>query len=47
MVVLKQIRKRALQLPEVEEAPHFEKTSFRVRKKIFATFDAEETTATL
>lgn len=36
-----------MQLPEVEEDPHFEKTSFRVRKKIFATFDAEETTATL
>lgn len=26
-------------LPEVEEAPHFDKISFRVRKKIFATVD--------
>jgi hypothetical protein len=30
-------RKIALLLPEVTEAPHFEKTSFRVNKKIFAT----------
>ena len=32
-----QFRKRALAFPEAVEAPHFEKTSFRVRKKIFAT----------
>ena len=25
--------------PEVTEEPHFEKTSFRVRKKIFVTYD--------
>jgi hypothetical protein len=29
----------ALALPEVIQLPHFEKTSFRVRKKIFATLD--------
>lgn len=27
---------------EAEEAPHFEKTSFRVKKKIFATLDEKE-----
>jgi hypothetical protein len=29
----------ALSFPETTEEPHFEKTSFRVRKKIFATYD--------
>lgn len=29
----------ALSFPETTEEPHFEKTSFRVKKKIFATFD--------
>ena len=28
-----------LSLPEASVSPHFEKTSFRVRKKIFATLD--------
>lgn len=30
-------RKMAMVFPEAEELPHFEKTSFRVNKKIFAT----------
>ena len=30
-------RKLALSLPEATEAPHFERASFRVGKKIFAT----------
>ena len=30
-------RKLALSLPEAHEEPHFERTSFRVGKKIFAT----------
>ena len=30
-------REFALSLPEVTEAPHFDKSSFRVGKKIFAT----------
>jgi hypothetical protein len=30
-------RKLALSLPQAVEAPHFEATSFRVNKKIFAT----------
>ena len=34
------VRQIALSLPEVTEGPHFEKTSFRVNKKIFATIDA-------
>jgi len=32
------IRAVALSLPEAVEQPHFEKTSFRVAGKIFATF---------
>lgn len=32
-------RELALSLPETSEEPHFEKTSFRVQKKIFATYD--------
>jgi len=34
--------KIALSLPEAVELPHFEKTSFRVGKKIFATLDKEK-----
>ena len=36
------IRDHALSLPEVKEEPHFEKSSFRVRGKIFATVPADE-----
>ena len=41
MVSLDSFRKIAVSFTEVEELPHFEKTSFRVRKKIFATLDAQ------
>jgi hypothetical protein len=34
-------RKLALSLPEATEAPHFERASFRVGKKIFATVTAD------
>ena len=34
------LRTFSLSLPEVREEPHFEKTSFRVKKKIFVTYDA-------
>lgn len=34
-------RKLALTFPEATEEFHFEKTSFRVKKKIFATYDAK------
>jgi len=33
-----QLKEIALGLPETTEEPHFEKTSFWVRKKIFATY---------
>lgn len=36
---LNTFRKLALDYPETSEQPHFEKTSFRVKKKIFATYD--------
>ena len=39
MVTLETLRKLALSFPETTEEPHFEKTSFRVKKKIFATYD--------
>ncbi|MBX3103225.1 MAG: MmcQ/YjbR family DNA-binding protein [Bacteroidetes bacterium] len=39
MVAAHTLRTLALQLPEAIELPHFEKTSFRVRKKIFASLD--------
>ena len=39
MVAIDTFRKIALSFPEVTEEPHFEKTSFRVKKKIFATYD--------
>jgi predicted DNA-binding protein (MmcQ/YjbR family) len=39
MVSKDTLRKLALSFPEVTEEPHFEKTSFRVKKKIFATYD--------
>lgn len=35
------LRKLALSLPEAHEAPHFERTSFRVGKKIFATMTGD------
>jgi predicted DNA-binding protein (MmcQ/YjbR family) len=45
MVTLETLRTIALSLPEVTEEPHFEKTSFRVKKKIFATYDDKLKTA--
>lgn len=40
MTQFKFIKSFALSLPEVTEQPHFEKTSFRVKKRIFVTYDA-------
>jgi predicted DNA-binding protein (MmcQ/YjbR family) len=37
----------AISLPEVSIEPHFEKASFRVKKKIFATLNEKENRATL
>lgn len=39
MITLNSIRKIALSFPETTEEPHFEKISFRVKKKIFATYN--------
>ena len=36
-----EVRRLALALPEATEAPHFDRTSFRVRDKIFATVDPD------
>ncbi len=40
-------RKLAASFPGTEEMPHFEKTSFRVNKKIFATLNEKESRATV
>ena len=40
-------RKLALSLPEASEAPHFERASFRVGKKIFCTIHAPEHARTM
>lgn len=39
MVSVETTKKLALSFEEVIELPHFERTSFRVNKKIFATLD--------
>ncbi len=39
MVTFETLRKIALSFPEATEEPHFEKTSFRVKNRIFATYD--------
>jgi hypothetical protein len=36
-MTLEEVRRFAMSLPEVTEEPHFDKSSFRVRGKIFAT----------
>jgi predicted DNA-binding protein (MmcQ/YjbR family) len=45
MIKIEEAIKFALALPEAIELPHFEKTSFRVKKKIFATLDKTTGTA--
>ncbi|MDX1910143.1 MAG: MmcQ/YjbR family DNA-binding protein [Saprospiraceae bacterium] len=47
MITAAEFRAFALSLPEVEEAPHFELVSFRIKKKIFATLNAPHGRATL
>ena len=47
MIDIETVRKLALEFDEAVEQPHFEKSSFRVRKKIFATLDIEKKTLTL
>ena len=38
-ISFKEFQKYALGLPGTEEKPHFEKTSFRIHNRIFATYD--------
>ena len=45
MTSLPQLRKLALSFPDTTEELHFEKTSFRVKNKIFATYDAKNNRA--
>ena len=47
MVSITIFRKLALAFPEATEDPHFERTSFRYHKKIFATYNAKDNTAVL
>lgn len=42
MVTVSWARQFALSFEEATEQPHFEKTSFRVRKKIFATLNTAD-----
>jgi hypothetical protein len=42
MVSIETVRQLALSFEEAVELPHFEKTSFRVNKKIFATMDEKK-----
>lgn len=41
MISIKAFKIIALSFPDVIEQPHFEKSSFRVKKKIFATLSTE------
>ncbi len=45
MVSIDTFRKLALSFPQATEDPHFEKTSFRIGKKIFATYDHKKNRA--
>ena len=47
MITAATFRKKALQFDQVSEKPHFEKASFRIREKIFATLDSINKRATL
>lgn len=47
MVSISMFRKWALSFPEVTEEPHFEKTSFRIKMKIFATIDEKNNRASI
>ncbi|MBC7883974.1 MAG: MmcQ/YjbR family DNA-binding protein [Saprospiraceae bacterium] len=42
MITFSEFRSLAFTFPDVTESPHFEKTSFRLRKKIFATYAEKE-----
>jgi predicted DNA-binding protein (MmcQ/YjbR family) len=42
VITVQAFRKLALSFEGAEEKPHFEKTSFRIRNKIFATMDTQK-----
>ncbi len=44
MIDVETVKKFALSFDEAVEQPHFERTSFRVKKKIFATVDSKKKT---
>lgn len=45
MLDFDQIRKLALALPDISEAPHFDKSSFRYKGRILFTFDHQQNRA--
>ncbi|MEO7263894.1 MAG: MmcQ/YjbR family DNA-binding protein [Ferruginibacter sp.] len=47
MVNVETFRKLALSFSDTTEQPHFDKTSFRINKKIFATLDVKISRACL
>jgi len=47
MVSIEEFRKLAMSFPDATEEPHFEKISFRIKKKIFAAFDEKNNQAVL
>ena len=47
MIKTETFRELALSLPDASEEPHFDKASFRVRKKIFATLNEQRSIATI
>ncbi len=47
MISVNTVRRLALAFPDTEEQPHFEKPSFRIKKKIFATVDEKHKRACL
>lgn len=47
MVTIETFKTLALSFPETVELPHFDLTSFRVKKKIFATLSEEKQRAML
>jgi predicted DNA-binding protein (MmcQ/YjbR family) len=47
MVTFDTLKELSLSFPEVIEEAHFEKTSFRVNKKIFVTYDQKQNRATV
>ncbi|MEO7977389.1 MmcQ/YjbR family DNA-binding protein [Flavobacterium sp.] len=47
MVTIETFRKLAMSFPDTNEEAHFEKISFRINKKIFATFDKKNNHAVL